>query len=426
MVSTSTRPIWRLRRSAAMPSDSGEFLEAAAQLAERVADSAIWFEERCNWIAARSDTLRPGGPSATYSALGPDLYEGTSGIALFLAEAAVMLDDARLRATALGAIDHALSQAGRVESDARDGLYSGLIGIAYAAVRVAHALDAARVLSSGRELLRGWDRDGTRSTASEITHGLAGAVTGLVAISELLPEPWLLDRAVELGEELASRAEIADAGWSWPGSQRPTFHNLCGYSHGAAGIAHSFVELYAVSGDARFRHAGERAFDYERSWLDPASGTWPDLRGVTRAVSRDAPLPTAATWCNGAAGIAVSRLRATTLLDSEVLRREADLALATCAAQLTDGPLTDFSLCHGVAGIADALLHADGREDLRERARTAGRQGIRSYLEPGFPCGVLQGETPALLLGLAGMGMFYLRLTESAVPSPLLVRRLMP
>jgi lantibiotic biosynthesis protein len=409
-----------------MPSDSGEFLEAAAQLAERIADSAIWFEDRCNWIAARPDTLPPGGPSAAYSALGPDLYGGTSGIALFLAEAAVTLDDARLRTTALGAIDHALSHAGRVESGARDGLYGGLIGIAYAAVRVAHGLDAPRVSSGAHELLSGWDRDGTRSTDSEITHGLAGAVTGLVAISELLPEPWLLDRAVELGDELASRAEVADAGWSWPGSQRPAFHNLCGYSHGAAGIAHAFVELYAVSGEARFRHAGERAFDYERSWLDPANGTWPDLRGVTRGVGRDAPLPTAGAWCSGAAGIAVSRLRATTLLGSEVLRSEADLALATCAGELTDGRLNDFSLCHGVAGIADALLHADGREDLRRQARTTGRQGIRSFLEDGFPCGVLHGETPALLLGFAGIGMFYLRLANSAVPSPLLVRPRMP
>jgi lantibiotic biosynthesis protein len=412
-----------------MSSDHTEFLAAAGELAHRIADSAISFEDRCNWTGALPDAPRRSEFLAAHAALGPDLYEGTSGVALFLAEAGVKLDDARLRATALGAIHHALAHAGRVKSEAGEGLYTGAIGIAYAAARIAALLDADHLLMHARDLVLEWRSEETRSEASDVMSGCAGAVTGLVAISALIDEPWILDSAVELGEELAARAEVSGAGWSWAAPGRNSDYNLCGYSHGAAGIGHAFLELFGVTGDTRFREAGERAFDYERSWFDPRSGTWPDLRGVARQAGRDAPMPApGCSWCNGVAGIALSRLRATELLGSVVVRRDAALALAACerhVSELLAATPDDFSLCHGAAGAADVLLYA-GREKLGQLAAQIGRQGIERHLGPEatpFPCGVAVGETPGLMLGFAGVGMFYLRLSDPGVGSPLLVRR---
>jgi len=412
-----------------MSSDDTEFLAAAGELGHRIADSAISFEGRCNWIGAVPDAPRQSEFFVAHAALGTDLYEGTSGVALFLAEAGVKLDDARLRATALEAIHHSMAHAGRVDPHARDGLYTGVIGIAYAAARVAGLLEADHLLTRAHDLLLEWRREEIRTEASDVMSGCAGAVTGLVAISALIDEPWILDSAVELGEELAARAEISGAGWSWAAPRRHSDYNLCGYSHGAAGIGHAFVELFGVTGDARFREAGERAFDYERSWFDPRSGTWPDLRGVARQAGRDAPMPTPGfSWCNGMPGIALSRLRATELLGSAVIRRDAALALAACerhGAELLAGTPDDFSLCHGAAGAADVLLYA-GSENLGRLAAEIGRQGIERHLGPEaapFPCGVAVGETPALMLGSAGVGMFYLRLSDPGVGSPLLVRR---
>jgi lantibiotic biosynthesis protein len=413
-----------------MPSDDTEFLDAAGKLAHRIADSAISFEDRCNWTGALPDAPRRSEFLAAHAALGPDLYEGTSGVALFLAEAGVKLDDARLRATALGAINHALAHSGRVATQARDGLYTGAIGIAYAAARVAGLLEADHLLTRARELVLEWHSEKTRSAASDVLSGCAGAVTGLVAISALIDEPWILDSAVELGEELAARAQVTAAGWSWAAPRRHSDHNLCGYSHGAAGIGQAFLELFGATGDTRFREAGERAFDYERSWFDPRSGTWPDLRGVARQAGRDAPMPTpGCSWCNGVAGIAVSRLRATELLASPVNRRDAALALAACERHVSELLATtpdDFSLCHGAAGAADVLLYA-GTENLRHLAAQIGRQGIERHLgseAAPFPCGVPVGKTPALMLGFAGIGMFYLRLSDPGLETPLLVRRM--
>jgi class II lanthipeptide synthase len=401
---------------------SDEFLEVAARLAHEVAASAIWCDGRCNWMGAVDDSRATA--RAVLAALGPDLYAGTSGVAMFLAEAGVKLDDARVRATALGAIQQALDQIDGIDAQVQDGLYSGRVGVAYAAARVAALLGAEDVNARAIEALEAWWRDGRRSPASELMSGVAGSVLGLVALGRL--RPWLLDAAARLGDELIARAEPSGQGWSWMAPGQRSMHNLCGYAHGAAGIGQALAELYAATGEHRFGEAALRAFDYERSWLDSATGTWPDLRAVARRAGREAPVPTSDSWCNGAPGIALSRLRAVELLASPALARDADIALA--ASERWGGELLaqapeDFSLCHGAAGAADVLLCAgNGCEDL---AFAVGRHGIELYVDSEttcFPCGLPVGETPGLLLGLSGIGMLYLRLFESQVDSPLCVR----
>jgi lantibiotic modifying enzyme len=422
-------PIWSRDLPAVMSSDDLLFLDVAAGLGRRIAESAIWFDGRCNWIGTLPREACGGSPAL--AALGPDLYGGTSGVALFLAEAGTRLDDDRLRTTASGAIRHALDHAGRIEPEARDGLYAGLIGIAYAATRVGGLLHAEEVVARARDLLRAWRWESTRSASADVMSGCAGAVVGLIALTEAVEERWLVDAAAGLGEELIARAETSSSGWSWAMPGRRSMHNLCGFSHGAAGIGHALSELFGVTGEARFRDAAERAFDHERSWFDSRTGSWPDLREVGRLAGRDAPIPTAGSWCNGASGIALSRLRAAELLGSAALHHDAALALAACERhvfELLVHPPADFSLCHGAAGAGDVLLYAaDGPQHQHTGlAAEIGRRGIERHHGPGaarFPYGVPEGETPGLLLGLAGIGMFYLRLLDPGVETPLLVHR---
>ena len=88
----------------------------------------------------------------------------------------------------------------------------------------------------------------------------------------------------------------------------------------------------------------------------------------------------------------------------------------------------NYSLCHGSSGNSDLLILADdlvpGSGD-RPLAESVGRQGIEVFEQTGspWPCGVQDaGETPNLLLGLAGIGYFYLRLHDSRrVPSVLVL-----
>jgi len=398
-----------------MPSDDA-FLVMAAALAHEIADAAAWHEGRCNWVGAQpGDESRPLGSRRIHAALGPDLYDGTSGVALFLAEAGARLDDRRLRDTALGAVRHAVAHAGRIAPELRDGLYAGQIGVAYAAARTG----SEEALAGARDVLEAWRRGRGNPAAADVFGGCAGAVAGLVALTEWIDEPWLLDTATEIGDVVITRARGAPAGWSWPDAADAANHHLCGYSHGAAGIGHALLELFGATGEERFREAGERAFEYEQWWFDRRLATWPDLRGVARAAGWDVPAPAAGSWCHGAPGITLSRLRAEQLGSH---RRDADPGLAITRALAR--PPDDFSLCHGAAGIADVLLYAaSSRRDSAPAAVAAGigQLGIERHGMTGFPCGLPDGRTPGLFLGLAGIGLLYLRLSDPGVATPLIV-----
>jgi lantibiotic modifying enzyme len=400
---------------------SSELLDVAAALAGRIAASAIWHDKRCNWIG-----VSPRNPATTrgrtmLEALGPNLYNGTAGVALFLAEAAAMLDDARLGRAAHGALRHALEHARRIEGD---GLHAGLPGIAYAAARVSIALDSEHALCGARDILRTRRRRRCAAAAWDLVGGCAGTVSALVALSHLMDDPTLLDTAVIAGDELIAAAERSDGGWLWPEPRRTSLHGLCGLAHGAAGIGHALLELWTASGQTRFRDAGTRAFDYERSWFE-RRGIWPDLREIERRADPDVPAPGSPTWCNGAPGIALSRLRATRLLASEAVRADARVALALTrehVSELLSRAPDDFSLCHGAAGTADVLLYAAGDCSL---AKQIGVVGIERHYRTAlsFPCGTPDGETPGLFIGLAGIGLFYLRLVDSRIPTALLIHK---
>ena len=272
----------------ATPSD--DFLEAAAHGAHRLAADAVWHRGRCNWVGPAP------GPSPAYAALSTDLYNGTAGVALFLAEAAVCLEDARLAAAARGAIRQALDNA----EDTEGGLYFGPLGVALAAARVAAALDDESLLP--HRLLARWRRRAERAEEPHVAGGWAGVILALLALGDHVDAPWLTAASAERGECLLAHAERTRNGWSWKAFGRRDRINVCGLFHGTAGIGLALLELSAATGDERFREAAEHAGDYERAWRRRAGGAWPDLRYMGRSAAADAPLPVAAAWCHGPPG----------------------------------------------------------------------------------------------------------------------------
>ena len=81
------------------------FLDAADRIGAQLADAAIWYAGRCNWVGARFEQEHGLG-DITHASLGPDLYAGTSGVAVFLANLAAVTGDRGLRRTALGLRGH--------------------------------------------------------------------------------------------------------------------------------------------------------------------------------------------------------------------------------------------------------------------------------------------------------------------------------
>jgi len=396
------------------------FLDAAAALGRRLCRDALWAGERCNWLGDSMEFV-DNGWSVVHRALACDLYGGTSGIALFLSRLHRLTGERAFAVTADGAMAHALSRADDVAPGARLAFYAGWTGIAYALAERGDADRAAKLIAAA-------ERDAAADPGLDVIGGAAGAIPVLIDLARRQVGNGALP--LRLGQHLVAVARKSDAGWSWNTLEGQTQRDPTGFSHGAAGIAWALLELHAATGEAVFREAAERGFAYERQWFDPQQENWPDFRSIANPAGAGAP-SYAVAWCHGAPGIGLSRLRAHEILKSEELEREAQAAIRTTARFLDHpgyGLQNDFTLCHGRAGNAELLICAGeglGDATSRGRAGALGRQGIEHFARNDlpWPCGVPGGgETPSLMLGLAGIGYFYLRLYDpAAVPSVLIV-----
>ena len=410
-------------------SSDGVFLDAAASIARSIMADAVWHNGRCSWVGA---VTRPSGlTAAEYHALGPSLYGGTAGVGLFLAQIAKATGDGSFRRTAVGALLHATASAKLSLVSSRDGFHAGSLGVAWAAARAAVLLEDGELHARAVALSAQPDVPSGPQRCPDLIAGMAGSALGRLALADELGDPRLVEQARATGEILLSRATVTLHGWSWAGPDRRYPVHLCGISHGAAGIGWALLELFAATGDDRFRAGATGAFAYERSWLDQSAGRWPDLRirGQRRGPLAPIDSGTAGTWCHGEAGIAFTRLRAVTVLGPGPHLGDAEIALETTRRHVADAlayAIDDLSLCHGLGGAADVLLHAAAAFSLRWRQVTQvvtelGHVMLERYADRGRPWagGTEGGTTPGLFLGLSGIGWLFLRLHDPATPTPL-------
>jgi lantibiotic modifying enzyme len=366
-----------------------------------------------------------------HRSFGPDLYGGTSGIALFLGRMFALNDEREFRRTAEGAVRQALSQLDSIGPEGRCGLYCGLIGVAYVLSDLSLRLGDEAMAKEALRILKILGSDPLNEQCLDVLGGSAGAVPALIAMHRQFGEDPLLDLAVRHGELLLNTATKSDIGWSWntlniePERRQ---QDLAGFSHGVAGVVWALMELYRETGESRFWSAAEEGWRYERHWFSAKHGNWPDFRSLydpTAAGNRTPGYPV--TWCHGAPGIALSRLRVWQLCGDQRFRGDAEVALQTTKDSLQEGSQVNYSLCHGLAGNAEVLLYASQvfqNNDYRLPAVQVAIQGMERYEKNSlpWPCGVLGGgETPGLMLGLAGIGHFYLRLYDPLRNPPVVI-----
>ncbi|WP_449406200.1 T3SS effector HopA1 family protein [Massilia phosphatilytica] len=153
------------------PAPQPGLLTAAARIGAELAGDAVWHADRCCWVGHLAGTGRP------YGALGPALYDGTAGIAWFLAQLYAVTGEARLRTTAAGALRHACAAA---ESHADTGLYGGLAGVAWVSARCAALLDLPEFAARAVLLRAALAGRAHRAVNADVLGGVAGVVLGLL------------------------------------------------------------------------------------------------------------------------------------------------------------------------------------------------------------------------------------------------------
>ena len=363
---------------------------------------------------------------------GPQLYDGISGTALFLAAYYFATNNQEAHDLALRSAAQlrlatkqtvAISGDGHRLANGSGGL-AGVGSLPYALVQLATWLKMPELIDSAREV------------ATSITPGqimteerldvMCGCAGTLLALLSFIEEVTAMGMDSGTAPELAllcgrrlleTRVSYNSGPRAWAAADSLP---LSGFAHGAAGIAYALVRLFQYTGHEEFRDAAIEGFAFERTLYIPELQTWFDPRC-------NLPL-TKASWCAGAPGVALGILGSMIAIDSHALRHDLEQALSI-TRMLPEGPVDH--LCCGnfgrveIMNIAGSVL---GRLQLTAHARQLATQLLARASTSGFRFhpsdhqATWPEKDPSLFLGLAGVGYTLLRLTyPDLFPSVLLL-----
>lgn len=382
----------------------------------------------CRGAEGSPSWLKPSGTAdlpKTPLSLGPYLYTGSTGVLLFLAALGHRLQEDGFRDLVrqsilplrrrLGAL--VASPSASIETPLKLGGLVGLGALLYSFARIGIWLDEPALLEEAYGLVKLITTERIENDIYlDLMYGSAGAILGLLVLDREAATLWpgetrALEKAVACGEYLL-RQRVTALGklraWPFRGG-----YPRCGLAHGASGISYALALLADRTGREDFQQAAREGLDFERHLYNAEEQNW--------RPSSDHDGPTLVAWCNGAPGIALSRLRLTktSLADGDI---EEDLAHAILKTKEIQDSHIDFPCC-GNMGRVECLVDAARileRADLLARAhdvasRVAERAAFRGA-GPGNP-----DYRPSFFRGVAGIGYGFLRLAEPEFPSVLIL-----
>lgn len=413
---TQTGPVAPARELPGQPLDTGHALRAAAALADGLLTTAVHGtdDQPPHWLSLNivGERYWRAGPA------GISLYDGVSGIALFLAHLSSLTGEQRYRAVAERIAGHLADALTSPERTAQSrialsiGGFGDLGGAVYTLTHLAALWDESALLDAASALVPELAGRFADDRELDLVQGTAGAALALVALDRMRPDERVVDALRIAGGVLAKAATDVSGGAAWCTAVDPD-RPLLGLSHGASGFALALARIAEVTGEEHLYRLCEKAISFERHRLAPDRGNWPDLRSIVPEGSF------MNAWCHGAAGIGLARaelLRVDALAGVRGLLTD-DLRVATETVRgdlAREGVYTGLgndSLCHGDMGLVAALLAAgpgwqEGDVLGPRVARAVADRALAGDARPGVPMGV---TTPGLMTGTAGIGYGLLR-----------------
>jgi type 2 lantibiotic biosynthesis protein LanM len=422
---------------------SEQLLFQAQAIAEEIHSTALRAADRSfYWIDlgyirdAQRFQLQPSGYS---------FYDGNCGIVLFLTALDYIRGSTQFSNISLNALQPLrrvlqASDANSAQNFARQigiGGAKGLGSIIYSLVKISKFLGDKTLLGDAQlaanlimpELIAA-DRE------LHLMGGAAGAILGLLTLYRETGEPTVLETAVSCGQHLLKYRCGFDGvpkAWKTTLAEQP----LTGLSCGAAGIAYALLKLYAVTNDRAYLEAAQAGIAYERSVFSTKAANWPDFRCFTKENGQPVVSKSGyfggqngqpgfnVSWCHGAAGIGLARLGGLSILETEEIDRDVEVAIHTTQKY----SLQDLdSLCYGNFGRIELLLVAAqklSRSHLRETALKQASWAIAKTAQTGAYQMLHNLPThtfsPGFFQGTSGIGYELLRLAyPELLPSVLL------
>lgn len=355
--------------------------------------------------------------------VGYSLFEGSCGISLFLSALEKLTNGAGFRDLALAALQplrEKLQDKNTSEEIIKTIGVGGAVGggsIIYALIKIGLFLNDTTLLEDAIKMASFITPSVIADqTKFDVMAGTAGGILGLLSLYKSTLNQDFLNQAILCGHHLLDHRLPSSLGFrAWQTYERKF---LTGFSHGASGIAYALLRLYQFSNELAFLNAAKEAICYERSVFIPELGNWPDFR---QWIAKDRPV-CMCSWCNGASGIGIARIASLSILDSDEIRQEIEIAINTTkeySRQHID------QLCCGNLGRVEFLFSAGrtlSRSDLVELAMKQATQVVaRAKQKGGFAYGSVLTFHPGFFQGASGIGYQLLRLAyPDQLPSVLL------
>jgi type 2 lantibiotic biosynthesis protein LanM len=417
---TGSRPLRQLHGNSSDVAAREVLIAEADTVAAELASRAIRRGPGAAWIGV--DWLGDSEVSQLI-ALGPDLYNGTAGIAVFLAAHAGVRQCDASRELALAAVAH-LRKSLRGRNRARmaralgTGGAAGVGSIVYALAVMAQCLADRDLLADARAAAALFTPDLISADKQlDVAGGNAGGILGLLRLFADTGCNDALDRAVKCGEHLIAqprRGVVGRRSWSGP---RAGSQPLNGMPHGAAGFAYALGSLAGATGREEFAQAAAECIAFENASYDGERNNWPDLRDRAHPAWPS-------QWCHGAAGIGLARIgmRRRGARNDKALEGDIQNALADSER---GWPNAVDSLCCGTLGNVEFLYEAARALGRDELAETASRR-LSAVLQTAAAAGDYRWNSGirrfnlGLFRGLAGVGYTLLRRLDPSLPNVLI------
>ena len=396
------------------------FIAETEKIANELARYAIRRKRSAAWIGL--DWL---GDAEVFQlvCLGSDLYNGCSGIGMFLAAYAAVSGCQSSGELAIAGVAH-LRKSLKGRNAARHaralglGAGIGLGSVVYALTAMSKFLGDEDLLIDAQIVSELFTDDliaGDRKL--DVIGGSAGGILALLRLYRDCQSVDVLRRAVRCGEHLIRHARIGAEGQrSWVG-QGFGPHPLNGMSHGASGFAYALASLALVTQREEFAEAASECIAFEDFSYSPDRHNWPDLRGNE--------MPSwPYQWCHGAPGIGLARIA---MMKSGIINSALLAIDIQSAVKGTEHawPGRVDTLCCGTLGCIEFLQAAGkvlGRNDLCELAS----QQLLTILQSAASNGDYRWNKGkrqfnlGLFRGLAGMGYTLLRQVNESLPNVLI------
>ncbi|MBI2919582.1 MAG: glycoside hydrolase family 127 protein [Planctomycetes bacterium] len=354
--------------------------------------------------------------------------QSTAGAGIFMVHLYNATKDRRYLECAVKAAEW-VAHVTEKDDDRVPGLFVGDSGKGLLYLELARATGEKKYLEMADGLVRHFAGDWVYKEnkqpywTTDVYCGAAGHILFLIEMNAAKPDPFYVQEARRAGDFLVKWAEPAgkDAWWwtmePWDASAKELHYT--GFAHGVAGIAFCLAELSRATGDEKYLEYAEGGAKCVMDRAQPLGAGW-----QWHAKYTPQPEKLKFQWCHGSPGMLQMFLKLFEVTGKPVYREWAEKAALT-AARPGKYYRADMSLCHGAPGNGDVFIEAyrvlgdrkflDMATDHAGLARTfAVEKGDEVYWRIA---------DKSYMNGVAGVGHFFLRLSDAGKTRAALIAR---